>query len=195
MLMRARQGIRLEPELRRHRLMWRGGCIIRSRFLGKIKEAFDKNPKLTNLLLDDFFTKETQKDAQSSLAHVVAAAVTAHKQASLCRHFSTALAFYDATAPPPAGQPAPGPARLLRRPHLRAHSTSRAANSSTPTGPAAAAKRQTFLQFNLTVKYVDGLRRREPKGGKNILHLDLERWLHARPDGCYFAHVANVVLL
>uniref|UniRef100_A0A1I7XDL7 6-phosphogluconate dehydrogenase, decarboxylating n=1 Tax=Heterorhabditis bacteriophora TaxID=37862 RepID=A0A1I7XDL7_HETBA len=38
-------------------LMWRGGCIIRSRFLGAIKKAFDKNPKLTNLLLDDFFTK------------------------------------------------------------------------------------------------------------------------------------------
>src|SRR6266568_7016071 len=38
-------------------LMWRGGCIIRSIFLGKIKEAFDKNPKLTNLLLDPFFRK------------------------------------------------------------------------------------------------------------------------------------------
>src|SRR4030095_13851523 len=36
-------------------LMGRGGCIIRSRFLGKIKEAFDNNPKLSNLLLDDFF--------------------------------------------------------------------------------------------------------------------------------------------
>src|SRR5581483_10034042 len=36
-------------------LMWRGGCIIRSRFLGMIKQAFDKNPKLTNLLLDNFF--------------------------------------------------------------------------------------------------------------------------------------------
>ena len=34
-------------------LMWRGGCIIRSRFLGKIKDAFDKNPALSNLLLDD----------------------------------------------------------------------------------------------------------------------------------------------
>ena len=31
-------------------LMWRGGCIIRSRFLGKIKEAYDKNPQLANLL-------------------------------------------------------------------------------------------------------------------------------------------------
>ena len=38
-------------------LMWRGGCIIRSRFLGKIKEAYDKNPQLNNLLLDDFFSK------------------------------------------------------------------------------------------------------------------------------------------
>jgi 6-phosphogluconate dehydrogenase len=36
-------------------LMWRGGCIIRSRFLGKIKEAFDKNLQLENLLCDDFF--------------------------------------------------------------------------------------------------------------------------------------------
>ena len=38
-------------------LMWRGGCIIRSRFLGNIKTAFDKNPELTCLLLDDFFRK------------------------------------------------------------------------------------------------------------------------------------------
>ena len=36
-------------------LMWRGGCIIRSRFLGNIKTAFDKKPELTCLLLDDFF--------------------------------------------------------------------------------------------------------------------------------------------
>ena len=35
-------------------LMWRGGCIIRSQFLGKIKEAYNKNPELKNLLLDDF---------------------------------------------------------------------------------------------------------------------------------------------
>ena len=36
-------------------LMWRGGCIIRSRFLGNMKDAFEKNPGLENLLLDDFF--------------------------------------------------------------------------------------------------------------------------------------------
>lgn len=39
-------------------LMWRGGCIIRSRFLGKIKEAFDNNQELTNLLVDPYFVKE-----------------------------------------------------------------------------------------------------------------------------------------
>ncbi|MGH7137719.1 MAG: decarboxylating NADP(+)-dependent phosphogluconate dehydrogenase, partial [Pirellulales bacterium] len=37
-------------------LMWRGGCIIRSRFLGKIKEAYDKDPRLNNLLANDFFS-------------------------------------------------------------------------------------------------------------------------------------------
>jgi len=46
-------------------LMWRGGCIIRSAFLGNIKAAFDKNPKLSNLLLDDFF-KNAMKDGENS---------------------------------------------------------------------------------------------------------------------------------
>ncbi|MDR1238699.1 MAG: decarboxylating NADP(+)-dependent phosphogluconate dehydrogenase [Treponema sp.] len=55
-------------------LMWRGGCIIRSAFLGKIKEAFDKRPDLENLLLDPFFTKIIE-DAQASWRRVVAAAV------------------------------------------------------------------------------------------------------------------------
>jgi len=45
-------------------LMWRGGCIIRSRFLGNIKQAYDKNPQLDNLLLDDFF-KAAIHDCQS----------------------------------------------------------------------------------------------------------------------------------
>src|SRR4051812_268428 len=54
-------------------LMWRGGCIIRSRFLGRIKEAFEKNPKLTNLLLDKFFKGEIKK-AQRSWRNVVATA-------------------------------------------------------------------------------------------------------------------------
>ena len=55
-------------------LMWRGGCIIRSVFLGKIKEAFDKNPDLENLLLDPFFTKVIE-DAQMPWRRAVSCAV------------------------------------------------------------------------------------------------------------------------
>ncbi|MDR3301461.1 MAG: decarboxylating NADP(+)-dependent phosphogluconate dehydrogenase [Spirochaetaceae bacterium] len=54
-------------------LMWRGGCIIRSAFLGKIKEAFTKNPALENLLLDPFFSKVIE-EGQGALRRVVAAA-------------------------------------------------------------------------------------------------------------------------
>ncbi len=55
-------------------LMWRGGCIIRSVFLGKIKEAFDNNPELNNLLLDNYF-KEIIMKAQNSWRKVCAAAI------------------------------------------------------------------------------------------------------------------------
>jgi 6-phosphogluconate dehydrogenase len=56
-------------------LMWRGGCIIRSVFLGDIKKAFDKNPQLPNLLLDPFF-KETVEKAQAGWRRVCATALT-----------------------------------------------------------------------------------------------------------------------
>jgi 6-phosphogluconate dehydrogenase len=72
-------------------LMWRGGCIIRSRFLGKIKEAFDRNPRLSNLLLDDYFRGEI-KAAQKGWRNVVA---TAAKRGIPAPAFGTALAFYD----------------------------------------------------------------------------------------------------
>src|SRR6478672_11230940 len=72
-------------------LMWRGGCIIRSRFLGKIKEAYDKNPQLTNLLLVDFFSK-TLIEYQASWRRAVAGAIQAGVPTPA---FSTALAFYD----------------------------------------------------------------------------------------------------
>ncbi len=55
-------------------LMWRGGCIIRSVFLGEIKKAFDKNPNLENLLLDPFFKRAMTK-AQVSWRRVVTTAV------------------------------------------------------------------------------------------------------------------------
>ncbi|MSU21675.1 MAG: decarboxylating NADP(+)-dependent phosphogluconate dehydrogenase [Pedosphaera sp.] len=73
-------------------LMWRGGCIIRSRFLGMIKEAFDRSPKLTNLLLDKFFRKAI-KDCQRSWRNVIA---TAAKKGIPTPAFATALNFYDA---------------------------------------------------------------------------------------------------
>ena len=72
-------------------LMWRGGCIIRSRFLGKIKEAFDKKPKLTNLLFDDYFKGEIKK-SQKGWRNIVA---TAAKRGIPAPAFSTALAFFD----------------------------------------------------------------------------------------------------
>ena len=55
-------------------LMWRGGCIIRSAFLGKIKEAFENNPEITNLLLDPFF-RDKVGNAQNGWRRVVSAAV------------------------------------------------------------------------------------------------------------------------
>lgn len=55
-------------------LMWRGGCIIRSRFLGNIKEAFDTNPELVNLLLDPYFAEKIQA-CQEGLRKVTATAI------------------------------------------------------------------------------------------------------------------------
>jgi 6-phosphogluconate dehydrogenase len=72
-------------------LMWRGGCIIRSRFLGKIKEAFDRDPSLVNLLLDPYFKEEITK-SQAGWRKAVAGAVMAGIPVPA---FSTALAFFD----------------------------------------------------------------------------------------------------
>jgi 6-phosphogluconate dehydrogenase len=72
-------------------LMWRGGCIIRSAFLGKIKEAFDRNPDLENLLLDPYFTEQVTH-AQAGWRRVSAAAVTAGVPLPA---MTSALAYYD----------------------------------------------------------------------------------------------------
>jgi 6-phosphogluconate dehydrogenase len=72
-------------------LMWRGGCIIRSQFLGKIKEAYDKNPALENLLLDSFFSgaiNQYQASWRKALVHAIELGVPTPA-------FSTALAFFD----------------------------------------------------------------------------------------------------
>ena len=72
-------------------LMWRGGCIIRSAFLGKIKEAFDRNPTLANLLVDAYFAAEIAK-AQAGWRRVIAAAVT---NGIPTPAMSAALAYFD----------------------------------------------------------------------------------------------------
>ncbi len=72
-------------------LMWRGGCIIRSKFLGKIKEAYDQQPSLKNLLLDPFFKGEITRSLKGwrfALARAIELGVP-----TPC--FSTALAFFD----------------------------------------------------------------------------------------------------
>jgi 6-phosphogluconate dehydrogenase len=56
-------------------LLWRGGCIIRSAFLGRIKEAYEKNTKLTNLLLDPFFHERIEA-SQEAWRRVLATAIT-----------------------------------------------------------------------------------------------------------------------
>lgn len=72
-------------------LLWRGGCIIRARFLENIKDAFDKNAKLENLLLDDFFTQAIAK-AQPGWRRVVSAAT---ELGIPVPGFSAALSYYD----------------------------------------------------------------------------------------------------
>ncbi len=72
-------------------LVWRAGCIIRSAFLGRIKEAFDRNPKLSNLLLDDYFHGVIER-CQASWRRVVVQAVAAGVPVPA---FTTALSFYD----------------------------------------------------------------------------------------------------
>ncbi len=72
-------------------LMWRGGCIIRSVFLGKIKEAFDADPDLPNLLLAPYFRDALIK-ADAAWRRVVAAAVQLGIPTPA---LSSALAFYD----------------------------------------------------------------------------------------------------
>ena len=72
-------------------LLWRGGCIIRSVFLGKIMEAFDQNPELPNLLLDPFF-KEKVEAAQEGWRKVVATALV---NGIPVPAFTTALNYFD----------------------------------------------------------------------------------------------------
>ena len=72
-------------------LMWRGGCIIRSVFLGDIKKAFDKNPELANLMLDDYFCGQLEK-AQAGWRSVCAQAMLSGVPVPA---MAAALSYYD----------------------------------------------------------------------------------------------------
>ena len=72
-------------------MIWRGGCIIRARFLQKIKDAYDRDPQIANLLLDPYF-KEIVEGYQAALREVVAVAI---KHGIAIPAFSSAIAYYD----------------------------------------------------------------------------------------------------
>ncbi len=72
-------------------LLWRGGCIIRSAFLEEIKKAFDRNPELTNLLVDPFFKSRLDR-CQASWRRVCAAAIS---NGIPVPAFTSALSYYD----------------------------------------------------------------------------------------------------
>jgi 6-phosphogluconate dehydrogenase len=119
-------------------LMWRGGCIIRSVFLGDIKKAFDKNPNLQNLLLDPYF-KEKVEAAQAGWRRVCATALT---NGIPVPALTSALCYFDGFRSErlPANCCRPSATILART--LTNASTNHAANFSTLTGPAAAAIRR-----------------------------------------------------
>ena len=93
--------------------IWRGGCIIRARFLDRIKEAYDRNPKLANLLLDDYFRQGVAR-TEGAWRRVLALAVANGVPTPA---FSSALAYYDGL------RRARGPANLLQglRDYFGAH--------------------------------------------------------------------------
>ena len=114
-------------------LLWREGCIIRSAFLGKIKEAYDKDAALINLLLDDYF-KAAVDQSHLGWRRVVAAAVT---HGIPVPTLSAALSFYDgyrARLVCPRTCCKPNGTTSVRT--LMNGPTGRVVNFSTPIGPA-----------------------------------------------------------
>ena len=73
-------------------MIWRGGCIIRAKFLGKIKEAYDRNPDLRNLLMDPYFSEIAQSN-QPRWRQVVSTAI---QMGVPVPGFSSAITYFDA---------------------------------------------------------------------------------------------------
>ena len=130
-------------------LVWRGGCIIRSAFLGDIKKAFERNPDLANLLLDKFF-KKAVSSRQTGWRRVV---VKAGNWASRCPRSARRWRISTATA---ATGCRPTCCRLSAITSARTPTsawTNRAASCSTPTGPATAARPPRRRTRRKTTKY------------------------------------------
>jgi 6-phosphogluconate dehydrogenase len=97
-------------------MIWRGGCIIRARFLQRIKEAFDKNSALPNLLLDPYF-KDILERTQQNWRTIISKAALAGVPIPA---FAASLGYFDSPQRAAASESASGSARLFRRSHLRA---------------------------------------------------------------------------
>ena len=95
--------------------IWRGGCIIRARFLDRIKEAYERDAKLENLLLDDYFLQAVVKAERAWRQVICARGREWRAHAGL---LLVARLLRRPQARPRPGEPAAGPARLFRRPHL-----------------------------------------------------------------------------
>jgi 6-phosphogluconate dehydrogenase len=93
--------------------IWRGGCIIRAKFLDRIKEAYERNPKLANLLLDDYFLSAVTR-TEGAWRQVIRLGVESGVPTPA---FSSSLAYYDGL------RRARGPANLLQglRDYFGAH--------------------------------------------------------------------------
>ena len=117
-------------------LIWRGGCIIRSGFLGKIKEAFDKNPKLDNLLLDEYFKGVIERPPG-----LLAARGRRRPSSWACPCRPSRPRWRSSTAT--AAQRLPANLLQAQRDYFGAHTYERVdkprGECSTPTGPARAA--------------------------------------------------------
>ena len=98
--------------------IWRGGCIIRAKFLNRIVEAYQRDAALHNLLLDEYFTRIIKK-AQRNWRVAVSTAI---KHGVAVPAFSASLAYFDSyRSAAVAGKSLAGTTRFLRRAHLRAH--------------------------------------------------------------------------
>ena len=96
--------------------IWRGGCIIRAKFLNRIAEAYERDPAPQNLILDPYFTDIITK-TQANWRIALPAAVETRRRRPRLQRLPRLLRQLPLGRL--AGQPAPGPARLLRRAHLR----------------------------------------------------------------------------